>query len=348
MRLFSYELRKILSGAALWVFVGLCVVFNMWAMPMNKNKEFDTVTPFYENVFDGYNTSELAEIYIYEYGLTGRVAESMRAKFNALQLPADQRAVNGDSYSPYFGEHTYVMHQQLFHETAIAGVMGRLLLQGLLLAVLLALLGVSYEQMNRTEHSVYATKTGRKVLRYKNAANLTAGIGLYALLTLITLAVYFSIHDYGNVWDSSVSSGFNYINDFFTGSRPFITWQSFTVRSFLFANIGVSLGVVICFSLMGTTVGTLSKNGYIGFFVIVLINAVCLTLSIVFSVNSFMRYVLHHTPIWLWVYNGLWFTDGTSITLWKNFELWGIGVSLLLLTALCALVAKNFERRDIV
>ena len=343
MRLFSYELKKILSGAALWVFVGLCVAFNMFTIPLNTHVELDTTTPFDMNVFESYNTSEVAEIYISALGLTGRVAERMRAKFDDLQAVTDNKAIAGYSYSPYFGERTHTMHLRLFGNI---GLTGMLLLQGILLSVLVTLLSVGYEQTNHTEHSVYATKTGRRILRYKIAASLAVSIGLYATLTTITLIVYFNVIDYSNVWNSSVSSGFNYLVDAFT-VRPFTTWQSFTVRSYLLASLGVSLGLIICFSLLGAIIGTLSKNGYMGFLVVVLINAVCVALPIVLSVNLYIRYILFHAPIWLWFNSGLWFTDGGFITLWRNFELWGLGVSLLILAITCLLSVKKFEKRNI-
>ena len=344
IRLFQFELKKILTVMALWAFVLLSVAVNIWAVPFGSTDEFDTTTPFHINVFESYNTSEVAEIYISALGLTGRVAERMRVKFDDLQIVADDKAIAGVSFSPYFNEHTHMMHNRLFDR---GGVMSILLLQGVLLSVLVTLLSVGHEQINNTEHSVYATKTGRRILRYKIAASLVVSIGLYAVLSAITLAVYFNVIDYSNVWNSSVSSGFNYLADAFT-VRPFATWRSFTVRSYFLASLGMSFGLIVCFSLMGAVIGTLSKNGYMGFWVVILINAVCITIPMVLSVNSFLRYILFQTPLWLWLNSGLWFTDGGFFTLWRNFELWGLGVSLLFLAAMCLLFVKKFEKRNIV
>ena len=345
MALFRHELKKILSMAALWVFVALCIAFNIIAAPTwLRNAGLDTTTAFTENVFANYDTSEIAEAYISMLGLTGRVAERMRAKYAALQLSVDEKAATGVSYSPYFGTGTHMMHLGLFH--GVAGVVGRLLLQGMLLAALLALLATGYEQINNTEHTVYATKTGRHILRYKILASLAAGVGVYALLAGVTFAVYFSLFDFGGVWGSSVSSGFNYIVDII-GVRPFVTWHSFTVMSYLWASIGVSLGLIICFTLMGVIVGTLSKNGYIGFLMIVLINAVFMLLPAIIPMRFYAYFIPFHTPIWLWWNSGLWFTDAGVITLWRNFELWGLGLSFITLAALCALAVKKFEKRNI-
>jgi len=341
--LFWYELKKILSGVPLWCFVTLCIIFNLWTLPPDLGIEFDTTTPFPENVFESYSTNEVAEAYISFFGLTGRVADRMTAKYTALQAVVDERAEAGDSFSPYFGEQTYAMHYTLFYSL---GIMGRLLLQGILLAILLQLLGVGYEQVNNTEHSAYSTKTGRRTLRYKIGAGLVASVGLYALLTIITLSVYFSVFDYRDVWGSSVSSGYNYIIDNII-VRPFATWQSFTVASHLWATIGVSLALVICFSLMSAIVGTFSKNGYIGFLTILLINAVCQVIPTFLSRNTYTRFILYHTPIRLWWSIDLWFTDGGFITLWRDFELWGAGLSFLILAALCVLALMRFNRKDI-
>jgi len=342
--LFLYELKKTFSGVALWCFFTLCIAFNLLTLPANRGIELDTTTPFPENVFENYNTSDVAEAYISFFGLTSRVADRMRAKYTDLQTTVDNKAQSGDSFSPYFGEMTYSMHHGLFYSL---GIMGRLLFQGILFAVLLQLLSVGYERANNTEHSVYSSKIGRRILRYKVAAGLVASALIYALLTAITLSVYFSIFDYGEVWNSSISSGYNYIIDNII-VRPFATWRQFTVASHLLTTIGVSIILITCFSLMGATVGTLSKNGYTGFLMTLLINGFFFVFPTFLSRNTYTRFVLYHTPIRLWWNIDLWFTDGGFITLWRNFELWGAGLSLLLLITISVLGVIRFNRKDIV
>jgi len=343
--LFWYELKKLLSTTALWVFILLCIAFNVWAIPgWLRGVELDTSTHFTANVFENHDTETIAEAYISILNLTGRVAERMRIKYAALQPVVDEKALSGESFCPYFGPHTQVMHLNLFHN--VAGVLGRLYMQGILLAVLLALLAVGYEQINNTEHAVYTTKTGRRILRYKIFACLAAGIGVFALLSAITLAVYFSMFDFRDVWGSSVSSGFNYIVDII-GARPFTTWHSFTVVSYFWASLGVALALVVCFSLMGVIIATLSKNAYIGFLMVVLVNAICLVLPLIIPRSLYAYFISFYTPIWLWWNSHLWFTDGGVITLWRNFELWGIGISFVTIAAICVLTVKVFEKRNV-
>jgi len=345
LNLYIHELKKLLSTPALWVFVLLCLAFNISNFPRwLRNADFDTSTPYLYNVFETHNTTEIGETYITALNLSGRTADRMRAKYAALQYTADAAATFGYSYASYFGTPTQLMHINLFH--GVAGVLGRLLMQGMLLSALLALLAVGYEQINNTEHTIYATKTGRRILRHKIAAGIVAGVGAYALLATITLAAYFIMFDFSGVWGSSVSSGFNYIVNIM-GTRPFTTWRSFTVLSYFLASLSLGLGLVICFSLMGVIIGSLSKNGYIGFLMLVLVNAVCFALPLVIPRHLYAYFIPFHTPIWLWWNSHLWFTDGSVITLWRNFELWGLGISLLTLAALCVLAVKNFEKRNI-
>jgi hypothetical protein len=201
--------------------------------------------------------------------------------------------------------------------------------------------------MSRTEQTVYSTKTGRLILRQKLAAAITAGVGLYALMTTVTLALWFFANEYGSTWGSDVSSSFNYIADIVAGDRPFTTWFSFSVLAYLFAVTGLSTALVVCFAIIGFIAGTWTRNGYIGFIAIVIGAASSVLLPSCFSGNSYSYFITMLSPIWLWLKRLLWFTDGDMDILWKNFEMSGAAGSLLLLTALCVLTTKVFRRRDI-
>ena len=342
--IFLYELKKILSHGAMWGFIALCIAFNLWNIPSRLAPKIDTSAPYYTNVFATYSTNRTAQAYITALNLTGTTATRMTAKYGALQQVVDNNAKLGYSYSPYFGEYTHTMHLLLFSSF---GVIGILSFQGFLLAMLLALLAVGYEQMHNTEQSVYATKIGRSILYPKVFASTVAGISLYLLLVIMTLGAYFTIFDFSNLWSNSVSSGFNYTVDIFAGARPFTTWRSFTVASYGLASLGLSLVLVICFSLMGAIAGTLCKNSYIGFLMAIVANAILLMSTLVFSPSSYLHYVSSHLPLGLWLNSMLWFTDGGFVTHWKNFELWGAGLSLLALCAICMLSIINFKRKEI-
>jgi hypothetical protein len=129
------------------------------------------------------------------------------------------------------------------------------------------------------------------------------------------------------------------------GRRPFVTWQSFTVLTYLLASLGICALLTLCFGLMAFAVGLWVKNSYIGFFVFIIINAGCIVLALVFS--GLLQNFLMLSPVWLWLKQGYWFSDGGPDILWKNFETLGALASLLILAGLCAVSAVTFRKRDI-
>jgi hypothetical protein len=222
-----------------------------------------------------------------------------------------------------------------------------LLLEGMLIAMLLSILSMSWEQINRTNLLTYSTKAGRQLILRKVAASLTAGLGFYILIAAATLGFYFLLNDFSYVWIANVSSGYNYIFDFVAGARPFTTWHNFTVLGYMFAHLGISAGLVVCASLMGAAAGVLVKNSYIGFLGAVLVNVVCTVIPIQISAAVFVKYLFVLTPVNLWLKTEFWFTDGSKDVLFKNFET--LGLCLSLGVTLCVLVAAmaGFRKRDL-
>ncbi len=386
MLLYWYELKKLLSSAAVWVFIALCLLFNGFLVISDYNDGYaDFVSgaagdtgyilddSFYEvleqlkddgeqaefldylksetrdaeDVFDGYETKGIAESYIAASGAEGPFAQAMRDKYAELQKVVDEKAEADESLSLYFAGATYHRHQQLFK-----GLAGWLLVEGALIGALLVFLSVGYENNHRTEDLVYSAKKGRGLLRTKMAASLSAGLGIYVILTLLTLLLYFIVNDYGNIWGSNVSSLFNYRIDLIAGTRPFVTWHSFSVAGYLAAALGMSAGLVLCFSMMAFGIGVLTRNHYIGFLVFLVANAAVILLPIqmpqrTLAIISWIQYSSMLTPAWLWLKQGIWFTDGDVGILWPHFETLGLCVSLLALTAFCIVSAAYFRKRDL-
>ena len=375
MSIFKYEIKKLLFSPALLIFIVLCLGFNIiisssgWfydypdyiaeaskTTGYKLGAEFDEKLAGLEpdefrallaeetagvtDIFDDYNSAYIAEAYINRLGLMGYAADAMRNKYAQFQKAVDKKAETDESLSLYFAGATTYMHKNLHSET-----MSVLLLECGLLSALIMLLSIGYEQHNRTSHIVYATKTGRKIMSYKLFASLTAGLTAFAVLTVLTLAVYFVFNDYGNVWGSSVSNVFHYILDIFAGKRPFITWQSYTAATYLLAALGITALLTVCFGLMAFVIGMWVKNSYVGFLLFVIVNAGCVVFS--FVASGLPQFFAVLTPVWLWLKRGIWFTDGGADILWKSFETLGGFASLLMLAGLCAISAITFRKRDI-
>jgi hypothetical protein len=225
--------------------------------------------------------------------------------------------------------------------------MHSLLIEGILIAALVALLSAGYEHINRTELCVYASKTGRRVLRPKLMASLTVGVVMYLLLTALSLILYLAAARYGNVWGSGVSSLYNVILDLVTGVRPYVTWQGFTVFTYLLAVIGISAGIVASLTFLSFAIGAAARNGYLGFFTFVFINLMCIAAVMCLPMSSYAPFLLNLSPIALWWSQLFWFTDGGGGVLWKNYETLGMCASLAVTLALCLASVSLFKRRDI-
>ena len=386
MLLYWYELKKLLSSAAVWVFIALCLLFNGFMVISEYDDGYgDFVSgaagdtgyildeSFYEalsqlnaddrqaafleqlqydtehavDIFDGYETKGIAESYIAASGAAGPFAQAMRDKYAAMQTVVDEKAETNESLTLYFAAATYHQHQQLFK-----GLAGWLLIEGALTAALLVFLSVGYENTHRTEDLVYSARKGRGLLGTKLAASISAGLGVYVILTLFTLLLYFGLNDYGNIWGSSVSSLFHYRNDLITGPRPFVTWHSFSIATYLAAVLGMSAGLVLCFSLLAFGICVLTRNHYIGFLVFLVLNAAAIALPMQipqtpFVMAAWIKYASMLTPAWLWLKQGLWFTDGDMDILWPHFETLGLCVSLLALTVFCIAAVIYFRKRDL-
>jgi hypothetical protein len=151
--------------------------------------------------------------------------------------------------------------------------------------------------------------------------------------------------NFSDVWNDNVSSMFNYaVNEF---GKPFMTWQSFTVKEYLWAVVAVSFGMVVCFCLLGCAAGVFVRSGYRGFLAAVLPVGITFIAKFLFPIGSVSRAILGLTPVWLLKNSGEWFTDGGVDIIWANFESVGIFLSLIVLSIILLIVTKVYKRRDL-
>ena len=385
MFLYWLELRKLLTSAALWGFLAACLLLNLLIIGNARDEYADDVAAvsdvtgvalgpaFHDrlsrvtadgvrqaihldwlrqetdgaaDVFDGYETGYIGERYIAAAGMTGYFAEAMRDKYAKLQKVVEEKAKRDESLSLYFAGATYARHQMLFNT-----LMGWLLVEGALIAALAALLSTGYEQIFRTGGIVYSTRAGRLIMRPKLAASVTAGLAAYALLALLTLAVWFGFNEYGEVWRSNVSSLFNYRVDLIAGKRPFVTWHSFSVLAYLLAVLATGAGLVLCFSLMAFGIGIGLRNSYIAFLLYLAANAAMIAGPVLvpqtWMAGMAIRYLSMLSPVWLWLKRSVWFTDGDIDILWAHFETAGLCASFAALAVFCLLAEFRFRKRNL-
>ncbi|MDR0220494.1 MAG: hypothetical protein LBI54_03700 [Lachnospiraceae bacterium] len=335
MEILQLELKKIITAPAIWAFVILCAIFNLFVFFGDGTYAPETAEP--PNVFAGYQTESIAETYIRVLNFDGRIAAATRKKYAALQPVIEQKAQGGDS----LGQYTYWQHRSIFADTLKA-----VLYEGGILAALIMLLALGYENASRTEQCIYAAKTGRAIVWHKLAAALLAAQGCYAIIALTSIITIYS--SYRDIWRENVSSAANFIQDYYAGSRPFATWHSFTVGGYLWAVVGIAAGIVVCFSLLAFAVGTASRNSYAGFMVLFMIVVSCVFIPWVMPNNNYLAFAFTYTPVLLSMKLPLWFTDGGADVLGRNFETWGLVISLAALSAIAFFAVCKLKRRDII
>jgi hypothetical protein len=345
MRVYAYELKKLLQTPAIVGFVLLSLIVNAVIVFASYNDYLFAEPPADVSVltdhFDDYDAAAIiGGKYVGRYALTGEYAENVLDQYVRLQPVIDNYGANDAGLSPYFGQNTRYLHRLLFRT-----LFGAILAETGLLALFLALLGAGYESIRNTESVVYASRIGRKIQRMKLAAALTASAGLFVLIAAMTFALFFTRFDWSAVWSSNVSSLFNTsVTEYW---KPFITRQSFDVLSYLWACTGVAAGITICSCLLGFAAGLFLRSAYASCIAAVVLCGLMFIVEPLAPVGGYIRNALNLTPVQLWVNVGDWFTDGYADILVSNFEYWGVIASLVLLSGLCAVADDLFRRKDL-
>ena len=380
MRLAVWEWRKLFRLPALWVFVGLCLALNslllsspsamdrsffndtsadaaalgqrvdeefltgLEALPDTENRTIlrQYVTGL-ENTLEGYDTQELTNFYQSLMAGDSLAQRWMAWKYDLLQERVDHLAQTGAALDLYAGPITHDRHQYLYNT-----LFRVLLTESVLLGLLCALYLVGYEGLSGTQSLTCASRTGRRLWRSKTLAALAAALGLYALLALLTLGPYLLLWAYGGIWDSSVSSQFNYFVDMLY-SRPFLTWTDFTVGGYFAAMIAAGGGLVAVFTLMGAVAGLLIRHTYGAAIAAAAFCALLLGLSSALAnLGMWSAYLLTtFSPVCLWLAINGWFTElgQSGLVPWQ--ETVGMVLNLLIWAGLVLLALRRFGRKDV-
>lgn len=338
--LYKFELNKLIFQPAMIIFVVLSIVLNAVIAIASYNDYRSNYEGEMVNIFEGLKANEFAESYISKYGITGKHAENIRNLYEKLQPVIDEKAANGDALSYYFGEQTYYHHSTLFQTMFMA-----IIAECCLLAMFASLISITYENLRGTEQVIHATKISWDILRSKLLASLTAAILTSAIIMGFSLFIYFLRFDFSQVWHENVSSMFNFaVNEY---GKPFITWQSFTVSTYLWAMISITLGMSVCFCLLGYVSGLYVHNSYGAFITAMLVAVSPFFVKEFFPIGSITRGIMGISPIWLWLNSGEWFTDGGQDIIWANFECLGVIGSLAFLSILSVIGIKKYKKREL-
>ncbi len=375
----TWELRKLWSLPMISVFMILCIAFNMLIIFANRNgngyvsyvievtqelggqmgEGFDRLLPTLPDsqykdtlisqasgavdIFNQFDATEIGALYINAYRLTGAQADRLERKYNKLGDAVKILDKQDASLSLSAAGMTKSLTDALFRYLCRA-----IITEGVLLAVLMALYSSGYEKLNRTALSVYSTRTGRGIHRAKFAASTLSALGAYVLLATYSVGAFALLWDMGPIWRASMSSQFNYIISMGL-ELPFTTWKPFTVAGYLTATLGLGAMVVLVFHGFGFVVGLLTGDTYKGFVVFLVLGALNFaTLVMTGDSGEWLLYQLAQwSPITLWWFQPLWFTDMNIVTVLPWQECWeAVFCSVLCIVSLL-LAGRYLHRKDV-
>ncbi len=338
---FVHELRKTLGSPAILGVALVALVFNIvmvWLTPKPDwalQPETDPMT----NIYQGFSAADIADSYIAQASLTGGAAQRVQNLYDRLQASVDDKAAHGDALDPYMGEPTAYVHGILYGQ-----VLPIALVEAGVLALILSLFAIGYESAAGTDKLVWSSATGRKIWGWKVLASLVASLALAVVILGVSVAVFcwrFSYHG----WSSQVSSGFNQAVG--GDDKPFITWDRLTVGGYVAASGAVGLGLVVCFSLLGTVVASFVRQAYAAVVGVIAVLCLMFLLPYLLPTASLSRAIADSTPLRLSLSTGQWFTDGGIDVLWPRFETVGLIASGLILALLASAAAVHVKKEDL-
>lgn len=379
MILVAYEWHKLVGVRALWAFVVLCLVYNVFLVGMNNlGRDFfnDTSADAHllgqrvdqafleglaalpstehrevllaaargmENTYATYDTAELATYYGEKVTRDPLAVSLVNWKYELLQPQVTHLAATEAAMDVYVGPATHDSHWFLFG-TLFETVVG----EGALAGMLVMLFLVGHESQQRTDQVLYATKVGRGLVVRKVVAGMVAAVTLYVVLAVVSLAFYFALWDYGGVWDANVSSQFNYVVEGFF-AKPFLTWTDFSVAGFTAAVVALGAALVAVCALLAAACGLLVRKVYAAALLLAaMLMGALVVRSALAEVGLWMlSFAFGFAPTSVWVSLPVWFTEmGLSAALpWQ--ETIAVAFNAVLLTAACGLALRRFARKDV-
>ncbi|QTD41266.1 hypothetical protein [Sporosarcina sp. Te-1] len=277
------------------------------------------------------------EVALKRYQLSGKAAETYLAENEKFAKRFDEMIRNGEHKQWFFAGKAYYMHTLLFTD-----LFSKMTIEILLLVILSTTFLANYEYEQRTHLVAFATRRGRRLMKDKLMASLATAFAISVLVLGSTLGVFFTVFDYSHVWETSISSAFNWEYNF-----PNVSWWDISVGQFLLAVIAVLFFSVLLISALTFSISIFIKNSYVSFFV------TAASFILLYMLPGFMP----HSSNWLFVAGytlptlvmaipGL-FMGSSGLIFFKNFEWMTICSWTAITMILLCISYRRFARSDI-
>lgn len=245
-----------------------------------------------------------------------------------------QEILQTNEHKKWFFTETARMHTKLFKNLFM-----QLGIEGILVVVLLTTFITNYEFEQQTQLVTYATKKGRSLVVSKGIASLLTTLLAILIVFGSTLLIYFTVYDYSHVWQSTISSVFNWDNPF-----PYITWFPITIKQYLILTLIVLTIALLLVSLLTFSISIFIKNSYIAW-----ILTICLmvgSLTIIPPANIFL-WLLYYNNIWLFLNPHILFILTSSFLTTQHHVQWALIISGCLMSIFTVFAIQNFKRKDV-
>lgn len=271
------------------------------------------------------------------YGISGKAAETYLRENEEFAERFKEMVNNEEHKEWFFAGKAYFMHSFLFKT-----VFMNIIIESLLLIVLMTAFITTYEFENRTQLLTFSSLRGRKLMKDKLIASLTVSTVISLFLFAVTLGTYFSLFDYSHVWNTSISSAFNWEYNF-----PNVTWWNLSVGQFLVGIVVLVFIIQLLFSGLTFAWAVIVKNSYITFFLVATLFILGWLLPIFMPKSSNLFFVSSYTLSTLTM--AIWqsFMGSSGLILFKNFEWMTISCWTIITISFCAIMYKRFRKMDI-
>lgn len=382
MKLIGFEAKKLLLTKAIYIFIGVCLIFNIILIILTSgerdyikyvgevvNITGDQIDDSFieyletqpenilrdrliencksaEKIYDVFDTQAFGRNYYNEYYIeTSFLVRLFYAKYEKLNESVRLlNSVNAD-LSVYAAETTNQVHSILF-----TYVLKMLLVEGIMIISLFTIYILGIEHQNFTTAIIYSSKKGRSLVKYKIVAAGIISICSILLLYLITLTLFFTLWDFDGIWNTNVSSSFNYvIDENLPFRKPFLTWISFSVKKYFTASLFLEIAVFVIWWLISSCIGILSNHSAKGFIILATCFILPYFLSVLFeSLHLWWLFFLNTLTISSLTLNQhLWFTEMGVFEILPWQEVLSVLIHFLAYSIMLFYAIRIFKRKEL-
>ena len=348
------EVKKLLREKHFAIFIVLCLCMNIGLcfsdsgtrIAVNRLAQSGELLEG-KKIYDTLDTNAIGSFYYNErYIKSSLLNQWIKAKYEKLQQAVELLNEEDADLSYFAGEITPSVHEALF-----VYQLKTLMIECVILLSLLGIRSFEMEQQTELAALLYSSGRGRKIAKDKILANGIVG-ALYCLaLTFVSLAVFFATWDFSRLWDANMASSFHYVidpDDPIFG-KPFLTWQSFTLKRYFVCTLALMAGILLAWWLLTNLIVLLTRNIRYGwmtlaaviclpFFGIILFSE--LYLPRLFYLDTLTLPVVIYCSQW-------WFTDLGNYSLFAYQEVWTVALHLLLLAGGLMAGLHYFKRKEL-